>query len=196
VAAIATATRGVARIVLVRHGRSAHVHDGSWVDAEGVRRFTQAYDAAGIVDSDAPPAGLVAAAASANVIAASDLPRAIASSRRLAPAREPAVTELLRETNIGFAPIKMPIHVWDVLDYLIWTTRLLLEAEHVERDRARLAVEWLEARATEGATLMAVTHGSFRRLLSTVLTRRGWEPEPGKRSYANWSAWSFVRRSP
>ena len=75
-----------ARIHLVRHGVSAHVHDGSWVNAERARRFMEFYDAAGIRD-EAPPVEAIEAAAGATVLAASTLPRAIESVRRLAPDR-------------------------------------------------------------------------------------------------------------
>ena len=62
----------------------------------GVRDFERAYNAAGILDDDVPPPELIRVAAGAHVIAASDLPRAIASARRIAPARDPDVTPLLR----------------------------------------------------------------------------------------------------
>lgn len=51
---------GTPRIVLVRHGRSAHVHDGRWMTPDGVRDFERAYNVAGIRDDDAPPSELIA----------------------------------------------------------------------------------------------------------------------------------------
>src|SRR5215212_8900221 len=55
------------RIHLVRHGVSAHVHDGSWVNAERARRFMELYDAAGIRD-EPPPAEAIEAAATADIL--------------------------------------------------------------------------------------------------------------------------------
>jgi hypothetical protein len=49
------------RLVLVRHGRSAHVHRG-WIDRAGLDRWQLAYDAAGLHDADAPPPALVVTA--------------------------------------------------------------------------------------------------------------------------------------
>src|SRR6185503_9821431 len=104
------------RIVLVRHGRSAHVHDGRWMTPHGVRDFEHAYNVAGIRDDDAPPSELIALTAKAHVLAASDLPRAIASARRLAADRDLAISPLLREIELeppSWIPMPLPIEAWD-----------------------------------------------------------------------------------
>lgn len=41
------------RLLLVRHGHSAHVHDGRWLTRSAVGEFEDAYDAAGIKDDSA-----------------------------------------------------------------------------------------------------------------------------------------------
>ena len=52
-----------ARILLVRHGPSSHVHDGAWLSRVLVSRFEDAYDAAGIeADCVLPEEGLRLAA--------------------------------------------------------------------------------------------------------------------------------------
>ena len=184
-----------ARILLVRHGRSAHVHDGRWMRDAGLRAFEDAYDAAGIRDDDIPPSEVIRLAREAEVIAASDLPRAIASARRLVPTREPDVTPLLRE--IRLEPARWmphcPIQLWDVISHVQWTYRLLLSRPHDSIHRARDAAEWLAQRAADSATVLAVTHGGFRRLLASGLEQRGWRAGPERRSYANWSIWSYSR---
>jgi hypothetical protein len=48
-------------LILVRHGRSAHVERG-WIDVHGLRRWMAAYDAAEIAAEHAPPPGVDAAA--------------------------------------------------------------------------------------------------------------------------------------
>ena len=184
-----------ARILLVRHGRSAHVHDGRWLRGAGVRDFESAYNAAGILDHDLPPPDLIRAADGAQVIAASDLPRAIASARRIAPARDPEVTPLLREFELD-APHWMPhlpMQLWEVLSHLQWSYRLLRGGPHESLRRASDAAEWLAQRAANSATVVAVTHGGFRRLISNRLEARGWQVGPERRSYANWSVWSHFR---
>ena len=70
------------RILLVRHGRSAHVHRG-WLDRAALERWSASYDAAAVHDDDAPPATLRALAREVGCVVASDMPRAIASAERL-----------------------------------------------------------------------------------------------------------------
>lgn len=41
------------------------------------------------------------------------------------------------------------------------------------------------------STLLAVTHGGFRRFLWATLVDRGWTPEFRRKAYHNWSVWSF-----
>src|SRR4051812_35961970 len=120
---------GVAsRIHLVRHGVSAHTHDGSWVDAARARRFIELYDAAGIRE-EAPPADVIEMASRADVLAASSLPRAIESVGRLAPGRDMHTTPLLREIDLqtpGLLPVRLPITTWDVIDYFVNGYRIRL----------------------------------------------------------------------
>ena len=186
-----------ARILLVRHGPSAHVYDGRWIGGADVRAFESAYNAAGILEHDAPPVDLIQAAEGAHVIAASDLPRAIASARRIAPAREPEVTPLLREFELDAPPWipRLPMQVWEIFSHLLWSVRMLQESPHESLRRASDAAEWLTQRAADAATVVAVTHGGFRRLISNRLEARGWQAGVERRSYANWSVWSYIRTS-
>ncbi len=185
----------MARILLVRHGRSAHAHDRRWMHASGVSAFEDAYDAAGILDDDAPPPELIRAAEGAHVIAASDLPRAIASARRIAPTRDPEVSPLLREFRLEpsrWMP-RLPIEAWDAISHLQWSLRLLRNAPHDVIRRANDAAEWLGQRAVDAATVVAVTHGGFRRVIANRLEARGWRAGPERRSYENWSVWGYAR---
>jgi broad specificity phosphatase PhoE len=183
-----------ARILLVRHGRSAHVHDGRWMRGAGVHAFEDAYDAASILDGDAPPPELITIAATASVIAASDLPRAIASAERIAPTRRPDVTPLLREFRLEPWPWlpRLPIQAWDAISYMQWSYRLRRNFPHDAMTRASDAAEWLVHRTADRGTLVAVTHGGFRRLIANRLEARGWRAGPERRSYENWSVWSYL----
>jgi broad specificity phosphatase PhoE len=185
----------MARILLVRHGRSALVHDGSWMNAAGVHDYESRYNAASIND-DTPPRDVMDAVAGAQVIAASDMTRAIASARRLAPQRELAISPLLRELELEpprWVRLKLPIEVWDVFNYAQWSYRLLAGVDHQVTKRAHEAAEWLAAHAAGSSTVLAVTHGGFRRLLDASLVARGWVAMPGRKSYANWSTWAYER---
>jgi broad specificity phosphatase PhoE len=180
---------------LVRHARSAYVHHGRWMDIKGVQKFEDDYNAAGIRDDSLPPAELMETASSADVIAASDMLRAILSAKRLAPAREPAVSPLLREILIDpprWIPFRVPIHTWDWLNYTRLSYRLLVNANHDDIRRADNAVDWLREHTHASAKVVAITHGGFRRILDARLIARGWRRARGPKSYANWSTWSYT----
>lgn len=182
-----------ARIHLVRHGVSAHVHDGRWVNAERARRFVELYDAAGIRDEPPLPEALDAAAR-ADTLVASTLPRAIESVRRLAPDRDADLTPLLREIDFEspeWLRLRLPVGVWDVMGHAIYTYHIMRRRPTPALERAREATDWLLARVRKDATLLAVTHGGFRRFLLATLVDRGWTPEFTRKTYHNWSVWSF-----
>ena len=186
------------RILLVRHGRSAHVPAPGRLDAAGVRRWRAAYDAAGIAPDDAPPPALAAEAARAAVIAAGDAPRAVASAARIAAGRPVLATPLLRETALdvpAWLPLRWPLAVWEAAIHLQWGWRIVrgTDAPAAELERAAAAAAWLGDHARDGTTVVAVTHGVFRRLLARRLRADGWQAEPGRRGYRTWSVWGFRR---
>ena len=191
-----SASRPAARLLLVRHGRSAHTHDGRWIDADGVRRYRTQYDAAGIATESLPPSALVAEAAAAQMIASSDLPRALASAERLAPGRGIVVSPLLRETHLEIPPWavgRLPLLAWSAVLHLHWGFRIWrhIDVSAEERAQAEAAADWLVTLAGESLTIVAVTHGVFRRTLASRLACRGWQPERSRRPYHNWSVWAF-----
>ena len=184
------------RLLLVRHGASAHVHDGRWMDRHGVPRFEDAYDAAGIRDDSPPPERLRDVAAAADVLCASDLPRAIESVRRVAPGREVMISPLLREIRLEpppWIPFPLPISAWDALSHAQWSYRLLTKREHECIRRADAAADWLEQHAGDAASVVVLTHGGVRRLIADRLEGRGWQRVRAPRSYANWSTWELRR---
>ena len=77
------------RLILVRHGRSAHVHDGTWIDRAAATRFEEAYDVASIPDEEVPPPNCWRSRRMRNAFLTSDVPRAIASVRLLASGNQP-----------------------------------------------------------------------------------------------------------
>lgn len=184
------------RILLVRHGRSAHVHRDGWIDAAGVHRWREAYEQAGILDGEVPPAELAAEAARAGVVAASNAPRAVASAGRLvAGARPVVVSPLLRETDMRvprWVGWRMPIGAWALAIGLDWLLAPGGYNTQESLDRAAEATDWLVGLAAEQGSVLAVTHVSFRRLVAARLTSLGWHPAGDRRSIRHWSAWRFL----
>ncbi len=184
-----------ATIVLVRHGRSAYRHDRSWLSAATVRDYERGYDNAGIRDDDAPSEELCTLATQASVFVASDMRRAIESAHRLVPGREPEIQPLVRELFLEpprWIPF-LPMEAWDAISYFQWSARMALGIDHELMQRAEHAARWLVERSANGGTVFVVTHGGFRRLLTSRLEARGWRCTNQRRSYANWSAWSLCR---
>lgn len=163
---------------------------------DGVRAYEDAYNDAGIREDDVLPAHLVAAASTAHVVAASHLVRAMASARRIAPDREPAISELLCELFLDppeWKRVRLPIHIWDAISFCQWSWRLWRRVEHEEMRRARAAAEWLETHALPARTVLAITHGGFRRILDVELLDRGWRRLSSRRTHENWSSWEYVQ---
>jgi len=195
-------------LLLVRHGRSAHVVTG-WLDVHGVRRWMAAYDAAEIALEHAPPPALEALARDAALVVASDLPRTVASAVRLAPEREIVRSPLLRETPLespdhplpALGGMRLPFRAWG----MIWGSRWLMAylrnqpppgVSPAELARAEEAAAWLLEQATRAdGRVVVVTHATFRVVLAQALVRRGWRG-PQEKSYREWSAWPFVPGAP
>jgi broad specificity phosphatase PhoE len=186
----------LARLVLVRHGRSAHIHATGAIDSAAVERSRAVRDEAGIHMVSEPPRELVQMAVDATHIVASDLRRAVASAERLAPQRSVQISALLRETVLPIPdwPMRLPPRVWEMLIHLRWSYQILrgTDATSAELVRAAEAAEWLARLVDGGSTALVVTHGVFRRLLTKQLIRLGWTSTGRRGWYGHWSAWSFA----
>jgi hypothetical protein len=189
------------QIVLVRHGRSAHAPRG-WVNADGLRRWIVAYDAADIAPHPPPPPPLAALARDADVVVASDLRRAVASAALLAPGGRVKVTPLLREAPLEtselplprLAGARLPLGAWALVFGVRWAAAALRGAPPPGVDattlaRAEEAAAWLAALAWERGRVVAVTHATFRTLLARALVAHGWRG-PDRRPFREWSAWT------
>lgn len=190
-------------LLLVRHGRSAHVERG-WIDVQGVRQWMAAYDAAEIAPDHAPPAELELLAREAVRVIASDLPRTVASAMRLAPDREIVRTPLLREAPMetpemplpSLGGMRLPLRAWGTIWAMRWLVSWLRSAPPPGVDAAVLAradeaAAWLADQAMEaGGRVVVVTHATFRLLVTQALVRRGWRG-PEQRPYREWSAWQY-----
>jgi len=186
------------RIILVRHGHSAHTERPGWIDADGVHRWRERYDAAGILPDSAPPDDLVAETARAACVMTSDLARAVASAERLAPGRSARVSPLLREMMLEipqWVRTRLPLAAWEVCIHLHWMVQEQRGRIAREEDlgRAAQAVALLEAAARDASPVVVVTHGAFRRLLDLHLIANRWTAERRIGGYRNWSTWSYQR---
>ena len=185
-------------IVLVRHGRSTH-HDAGWIDIRGFVKWRRAYETAGIVTGDAPPRDLVALAARAGSIVASDLRRAIESAERLAPGREVVISSLLRE-RVPKPPalrgFRLPLIGWALAYGVRWLYRQMTSRRHVpagELQRADDAARWLDGLASKNELIVVVTHASFRPLVAMSLEQLGWSKARKRGGSSHWSAWTVTK---
>ncbi|HKQ79621.1 MAG TPA: hypothetical protein VJ810_38365 [Blastocatellia bacterium] len=186
------------RIVLVRHARSSHVHTG-WITASGFRAWREAYEAAGIREDERVPSHLEQLAGSADLVLSSDAARAVATARLMAPGREIVASPLLRELDLEcptLGGLRLPLPAWAIAvgGRIMLLTLLRKYPSEAEASRINNAAVWLEELAAQYSLIVAVTHGSFRRQLSSRLAQTGWEAEPGRRSLQHWSAWLFRQR--
>src|SRR5262245_19587159 len=186
------------RVALVRHARSSHVHAG-WITAGGFRAWREAYEAAGIREDERVPTHLEQLAGSADLVISSDAARAVETARLLAPGREIVVSPLLRELDLespSLGGLRLPLAAWALAvggrTLLLTLRRRYPSAAEVAR--VKDAAAWLEGLAARHSLIVAVTHASFRRQLSTRLAQTGWQAEPGRRTLRHWSAWLFRRR--
>jgi hypothetical protein len=189
---------GESRIALVRHARSSHVHAG-WIDAAGFRAWREAHEAAGIQEGERVPDPLEALASRADLIVASDAPRAIATARLLAPGREIVISPLLRELDLecpNLGGLRLPLLAWAfaVGGRMLIRTILRRYPSPTEVVRINGAATLMKDLAGQHGLIVAVTHASFRRRLATGLLEYGWRAEPGGRSVRLWSVW-LLRRS-
>jgi broad specificity phosphatase PhoE len=181
--------------VLVRHGRSAHVHAG-WVDIHGFRRWREAYEAASLSAGEQPPAALVALGGSADLVVASDAPRAVASAERLVAKGPVQTSPLLRELDLdapSLGQVRLPLLAWAVAvgarSFLL--ARRASYRAGAEAKRVTAAAAWLDELSAGHLTTVVVTHASLRRRLWGELQNLGWQSASTERSWENWSAWSL-----
>ncbi|HEY0141262.1 MAG TPA: hypothetical protein VGF48_10215 [Thermoanaerobaculia bacterium] len=191
-------TQNIEKIVLIRHGRSAHVHAG-WIDLAGFHRWREAYEAAGVISGEVPPPELAALAKNAGALVASTAPRAIDSARLLAPRREPLTSPLLRELDLvpAAVPLRMPLIGWAFAVGARYLHRAVTSQPRLtpeESERIAAAARWLGTLARQHGEVLVVTHHSFRTELAKLLLAEGWQAAEPRRRSSHWSAWSFSRR--
>lgn len=185
------------RILLVRHGPSAHPSLSGWLDRSAVIGWLDGYDDVGIAMESVPPTSLAQSANRSTVIVASDLARAMESAKRLSPAKAIETTPLLRELPLEVPRFggRLPLIGWAMLIHAAWLRDIVRSRDGYLRahDRVAPSADWLEARVTSDVSIVAVTHGVMRKYLANELLMRGWRAVGRERGYRPWSAWAFER---
>jgi len=183
------------RILLIRHGRSAHAQREGLVDRAGIEAWRTAYDAAGLAPEDRPPRALQAEVARADVIATSDLPRAADSAARLAPDRPLILSPLLREVplRVPALSIRAPYFLWGAFIRMTWLLDIARGRDTAvgARQQVASAAAWCAQTAREAprGSVAIVTHGVVRRLLTHQLAAHGWQTAGWHVDYRHWSVW-------
>ena len=190
----------MARMLLIRHGQSAHPNMAGLLDSAAIEEWRARYDTAGIAADSVPPADVLERIATADRVVSSDLPRAVESAARLYPGKTIESSPLLREVPLAIPTlggVRAPFALWAAAISVGWAVDILRgqDCPAAHEERVLDAMDWCEQKrreAGEGGTLAVVTHGVMRRLLATRLTERGWTIR-GRRSYDLWSAWELTR---
>jgi hypothetical protein len=179
-------------IIIGRHGRPR----GDRRTPIGWRAYKEwwaEYDRAGLSDGQVPPPGLLKAAAAADAIFSSTLPRSIETAVAIAGGKPIVTDAVFIEAPLPPPPIwgkRTPRH-WGVLARIAWWLgRADGEESRGEAElRAHAAAATLTARALRGENVVLMAHGWFNRMMRTVLRQSGWRcVEDGGDAY-----WSFRR---
>lgn len=166
-------------ISLLRHGRS---ECDLWtrLSCDEFRSWLNSYRDLGIRHTDVPPARARATAAAAKLVLCSDLPRAVQSTARLAPAAPVLQDRLFREVDLSplrwRSKLRLSPIVWVALARTRWLCGYSHDTESVRlaRGRARLAAKRLLEHAQENGSILLVGHAFFNLLIARELRAAGW----------------------
>lgn len=181
-------------ITIARHGQP-DADRTVRIDWQGYEHWWKGYDAAGLAPGQSPPPELVRAAADANVVFSSSLPRAIETAQAAAPSRN-----LVIDPDFVEAPLPPPQMIgvlkpgtWGVYARIFWWfgSSRGLETRREAELRAERAADKLVIAAETGNVVLCA-HGWFNRMLRPPLRRRGWKcVQDGGDTY--WSSRRYER---
>jgi broad specificity phosphatase PhoE len=182
---------GRLRIILIRHGRPA-IEPRPRTSHRGFRQYIDAYEAAGLDPSSAPPGELSDLVAELDRVFTSGRPRADESARALAPN-----AELIADPLFGEAPLASPripllrmrVPKWAIVARILWHAGFHPEIENYRRARRRAshAADILIARARDDGVAVLVAHGYFNLMIGRELRRRGFA-RSGSHRVRYWNA--------
>lgn len=164
------------QIIIARHGEP-DADRRARVDWRGYERWWAAYDEAGLRPGQSAPDDLVAAAAEAQTLFSSTLPRAIETARACVGDRTVSQHDLFVEAPLPppAMPGRFQARTWGVFARCSWWLGNARGGESRPQAelRAAAAAERLIA-AAETGTVALFAHGWFNRMLRPALKRQGW----------------------
>lgn len=180
------------RIILVRHGRPAISTDQRTCH-RGFRDYIDAYEAAGLDPSSAPPEETQDLLKGLLAVYTSGRPRSQDSARALAPHAELMADPLFEEAPLASPRIplvRLGVPAWAIMSRILWHAGYHPEIENYRRakHRAKAAADILTAKAQQDGTTVLVAHGYFNAMIGRELARRGFR----KTGYHRVRFWNAV----
>jgi broad specificity phosphatase PhoE len=166
------------RIILVRHGRPA-ISTKHRTGHHGFSAYIDAYEAAGLDPTSAPPDEVQDLVEGLSPIYTSDRPRSQDSARALAPEAELIADPLFVEAPLASPRIPLVhfgVPAWAVMARILWHAGYHPEIENYRRSkqRAKKAADILTTRAKADGVAVLVAHGYFNAIIGRELRRRGF----------------------
>jgi broad specificity phosphatase PhoE len=182
------------RIILIRHGRPA-IESNPRTSHDGFRSYIDAYEAAGLDPSSAPPGELQDLMKELTSIFTSGKPRSQDSARALAPRAELVADPLFVEAPLASPRIpllRMKVPKWAVVARILWHAGYHPEIENYRRakQRAMQAADILMERARDEGVAVLVAHGYFNAMIGRELRKRGFE-QSGSHRVRFWNAVTY-----
>lgn len=167
------------RIILVRHGKPA-ISTRHRTGHRGFRAYIDAYEAAGLDPTSAPPQEVQDLVRGLSAIYTSGKPRSRDSARALAPEAEQIANPLFVEAPLASPRIpllRFGVPTWAVMARILWHAGYHPEIENYRRAklRAQKAADILTESAKEDGTAALVAHGYFNAIIGRELRRRGFK---------------------
>lgn len=163
----------------MRHGRPDVPRNPLIMDREQFNRFLDAYDEAGLSETECLRLSQVYADYPLpDILIASDLPRALATARLLARGRDVVVSPLFREIPVrlpdpttNFLRGRWPSEVWWTYLRYHWFRNQEPEGRVLSIRRAREAMQLITDHRQPGSHIAVVSHAAFLLLMINLLQR-------------------------
>ena len=184
------------RIILVRHGEPdmegyTSGKDGSYGE------WLKKYNAAGINKRKKPPVELMKTIEKFDVVASSDLKRAVDSAQLIVKNKVIMRNPVFREFELPDSKKKYPKFtpgIWSFIFRLLWFVGYSNKSENFldAKKRIKLSAEKLTDLANKHTEIVLVGHGLMNRFIGIELKKTGWKKKK-KRGTGYWSYSEYTR---